>query len=55
MDRQINRDCFSCAHCVPIWGGKYICDDDMSILVIKNYDEPTDDFMCCDGKDWEEE
>lgn len=49
------KDCFNCEHCLYIGKGDCLCDVEFSKIVIEEYNEPTDDFLYCDGKDWEEE
>ena len=45
------QNCYVCEHCVYVGEGGYICD--MSNDVVIEDWQPTDDFYCCDGKDFE--
>lgn len=53
--RTAKKSCFNCGHSIYIGGGDYLCDVEFSKIVLEEYNEPTDDFLYCDGKDWEEE
>lgn len=47
-------NCFTCDHAIYIGYGNYSCNLDLTSLVIENYGDPAEDFMYCEGKDWEE-
>lgn len=44
------RNCFYCENCLYIGEGDYLCDMRQEIVV--STFEPTEEFMCCDGKDF---
>lgn len=43
--------CENCAHCIPVDGDGYICNEDTTQLVIDNY-SPTAGYLWCGGKCW---
>lgn len=46
--------CNTCANCVYIGEGDYICDVDEPILVMEDH-IPNENFICCGLADWEEQ
>lgn len=52
--KKIAKICSTCANCICIGEGDFICDVDEPILVMEDY-IPTEDFCCCNECDWEEE
>lgn len=47
--------CMNCENCIYIGEGDSICDAmDEPVLVFADW-EPTDDYFCCCGSDWEEQ
>ena len=51
---KIPKICVTCAHCVYIGEGDYICDVDEPIIVMEEHC-PNENFCYCGGADWEEE
>lgn len=49
------KNCFNCAHSVYIGQGDYICDLDMTSLIIEEFSEPTKEFFYCKGEGWKAE
>lgn len=49
---KIPKICSTCANCVYIGDGDYICDVDEPIIVMEEH-MPNDKFTCCGGADWE--
>ncbi len=47
------RTCSDCDHCLPIGEGDFICDEHPGSLVLEDYG-PGEDFLICEGKDFEE-
>lgn len=47
-----NKVCMNCENCIPIGEGDHICDEHM-VMVLEDY-FPTEDFLYCGGKDWNE-
>lgn len=46
--------CMNCANCIYIGEGDSICDAlDEPVLVLSDF-EPTDDYFCCGGSEYEE-
>ncbi len=55
MSKKKNKraGCEYCSYCVPIGEGDHICDaEDMPKLVMSDY-EPTEDYLCCNGRKFE--
>lgn len=48
-----NMACFNCEHCILIGEGDHICDERIGTVVLEEYG-PTDEYMWCDGKLFEE-
>ena len=46
--------CSTCANCVYIGEGDYICDVDEPILVMEDH-IPNENYCCCNECDWEEQ
>lgn len=52
--KQKIGDCFNCNHCVYYGEGDSYCDYDVPIFVLDDW-SPSNDFMWCNGKHWEEQ
>lgn len=48
---KFQKRCENCGNCLYICEGDYLCDE-MGEVVISDYNEPTSDYMACDGKEW---
>ena len=46
--------CNTCANCIYIGEGDYICNVDEPILVMEDH-MPNENFICCGLADWEEQ
>ena len=54
--RKMNRDCLNCINMIPIGEGDHICwehEDGECRFVLVDY-MPTEDYLFCNGKEWEE-
>ena len=49
-DKNI-KCCMNCEHCLPIGEGDHWCDEKMEI-VLEDY-IPSENYLCCGGKDFE--
>ena len=47
------KDCFNCENCTYIGEGAYACMAEEPIIIIEEHNIPTDDFMWCDGEEFE--
>jgi len=53
VKRPIVKSCENCEHCTYIGDGDYVCFADPSdAQIVKSEHIPTDDYFCCEGKDW---
>lgn len=48
------KNCFNCKNCIYIGEGNFYCACTTEIA-LTDWNEPTDDFMACNGKEWEKE
>ncbi len=49
------KDCLNCANCCPVGGGDHVCSEanEEDAFIIEEY-VPTDSYMWCNGKHFEE-
>ena len=52
--KNLPKICSTCANCVYIGEGDYICDVDEPILVMEDH-MPNENYCCCNECDWEEQ
>lgn len=52
--KKTPKICNTCVNCVYIGEGDFICDVNEPILVLEDF-TPTEDFMSCNGVDYESE
>lgn len=48
-----HKDCMNCGNAIYVEEGDYVCISHCKI-VITRYNEPTEEFMICEGEDWSE-
>lgn len=46
-----SKICHNCGHCIYVGEGGYICDMSNDLVIVDW--QPTDEFMYCDGEDFE--
>lgn len=51
MKRKNESNCFECSNCQYLGGGDYYCDQYNEVVLV-DFNFPTDEYLCCDGKDF---
>ena len=53
-EKQCEKICITCDHCIYIGEGDYICDSgDIPVIIMEEH-LPNDNYWCCAGTDWED-
>lgn len=51
--RKIIKNCTICSECVYICDGDFACMAYKPVVVMEDFNMPTDDYFYCGGKYWE--
>lgn len=54
-NKKIPKICLTCANCIYIGEGDYICDAQEEPTFVMEEHMPNDNYCCCNELDWEEE